>query len=82
MPIIFPFNQTGTLIATILFFASLIFCGFMALYLEGHKGERKRGCRISLIVAAFLCLYCEWCAVDIAFTLNPPKNATMKCVEK
>lgn len=25
---------------------------------------------------------CEYSAVNIGFTLNPPKNATFKCVEK
>ena len=82
MPIIFPFTQTGAIIATVIFFACLIYCGFTALYLEGEKNKRHLGWRISLIVAAFICLYCEYSAANIGFTLNPPKNATMKCVEK
>lgn len=82
MPIIFPFNQTGAVIATVVFFVCLISCGLIALYLESEKNQRHLGWRISLIVALFICLYCEYSAANIGFTLNPPKNATFKCVEK
>ena len=82
MPIIFPFTETGTIIATIIFFVCLIYCGLTGIYLDGEKDKRHLGLRISVIVAAFICFYCEYSAVNIGFTLNPPKNATMKCVEK
>lgn len=82
MPIIFSFTQTGTVIATIIFFVCLIGCGLTGIYLDGEKNKRHLGLRISVIVAALLMIYCEYCAVNIGFTLNPPKNATMKCVEK
>lgn len=82
MPIIFPFTQTGTVIATVVFFVCLIFCGLTGVYLDTEKSERHRGLRISVIVGAILMIYCEYCAVNIGFTLNPPKNATIQCVEK
>ena len=82
MPIIFPFTQTGTVIATVVFFVGLIFCGLTAVYLDTEKNKRHLGLRISLIFAVLVMIYCEYCAVNIGFTLNPPKNATFKCVEK
>lgn len=82
MPIIFPFTQTGTVIATVVFFVLLIFCGLAGIYLDGEKDKRHRVLRFSVIFAAFVMIYCEYCAVNIGFTLNPPKNATFKCVEK
>lgn len=82
MPIIFSFTETGVIIAVILFFASLLYCLLTALYLEGEKNERHLGWRISLIFAFLICMYCEYSAVNIGFTLNQPKNATFKCVEK
>lgn len=82
MPIIFPFTQTGVVIATILFFAGLIYCGLTGIYLDGEKEKKYPKLRFSLIFAAILTIYCEYCAVNISFTLNPPKNATFKCMEK
>ena len=82
MPIIFPFTEFGTMLATAIFFGSLIYCGLTGVYLDGEKNKRHRVLRISVIVAAILMIYCEYCAVNIGFTLNPPKNATFKCVEK
>lgn len=82
MLIIFPFTQTGTVIATVVFFVILIYCGLTGIYLDGEKDKRHRGLRISVIVGAILMIYCEYCAVNICFTLNPPKNATIQCVEK
>ena len=82
MPIIFPFTQTGTVIATVLFFAGLIYCGLTGIYLDSEKEKKCPKLRFSLIFAAILMIYCEYCAVNIGFTLNPPKNATFKCVEK
>ena len=79
--IIFPFTDTGATIAVIIFFISLIFCGFTGLYLDGEKNKRHRGLRISLIVAALLCFYCEYSAVNIGFTIHPPKNANIVCKE-
>ena len=81
MPIIFPFTNTGAAIALILFFVSLIYCGLTALYLDGEKTKRHTGLRISIVVAVLLCFYCEWCSINIGFTLNPPKNANIECVE-
>ena len=40
MPIIFPFTQTGAVIATVVFFVCLIFCGLTGIYLDGEK-EKK-----------------------------------------
>lgn len=82
MPIIFPFTQTGTTIAIVLFFVCLIYCGLTGMYLDGEKEEKHPKLRFSLIFTAILMIYCEYCAVNIGFTLNPPKNATFKCVEK
>lgn len=82
MPIIFPFTQTGAVIATVVFFVCLIFCGLIGVYLDTEKSERHLGWRISLIVIAFICLYCEYCAVNIGITINPPKKANIQCVEK
>ena len=79
MPIVFPFTPTGTTIATILFFAGLIYCGLTCVYLDGEKNKRHRVLRISVIVAAILMIYCEYCAVNIGFTIHPPKNATIVC---
>ena len=39
MPIIFPFTQTGTVIATVVFFVCLIFCGLTGIYLDGEKNK-------------------------------------------
>ena len=82
MPIFFPFTQTGIVIATILFFAGLIYCGLTGIYLDSEKEKKYPKLRFSLIFAAILMIYCEYCTVNIGFTLNPPKNATFKCVEK
>jgi len=82
MPIIFPFTTTSATVAVILFFVGLIYCAITALYLESKKDERHRVLRISLIIVAFICLYCEYCAVNIGLTLNPPKKANIQCVEK
>lgn len=82
MPIIFPFTHTGTAIATILFFVGLIFCSLTAMYLDSEKEKKYPKLRFSLIFVGILMIYCEYCAVNIGFTLNPPKNATFKCVEK
>lgn len=82
MPIIFPFTEFGTIIATSIFFGCLIYCGLTGIYLDGEKNKRHRVLRISVFVAALLMFYCEYSAVSIGFTLNPPKNATIKCVEK
>lgn len=82
MPIIFPFTEFGTIIATSIFFVSLIYCGLTGVYLDGEKNKRHLGLRISLIFAILIMIYCEYSAVNIGFTLNPPKNATFKCVEK
>lgn len=82
MPIIFPFTQTGAVIATVVFFSCLIFCGLTGVYLDSEKDKRHRVLRFSVIFAALVMIYCEYCAVNIGFTLNPPKNATFKCVEK
>ena len=76
MPIIFPFTENGSMLAVILFFACLIYCGITALYLESRKGDRLLGWRISLIVAMFICLYCEYSSVTIGFTIHPEKKAT------
>ena len=82
MPIIFPFTQTGVVIATVVFFALLIFCGLAGIYLDCEKDKKHPKLRFSVIFAALVMIYCEYCAVNIGFTLNPPKNATFKCVEK
>ena len=82
MPIIFPFTEFGTMLATAIFFGSLIYCGLTCVYLDGEKNKRHRVLRISVFVAALLMFYCEYSAATIGFTLNPPKNATLKCVEK
>ena len=79
MPIIFPFTETGATIAVILFFACIIYCWFTALYLDGKKGERLLGWRISIIFAFFICVYCEYSAVNIGFTIHPPKKANIVC---
>ena len=79
MPIIFPFTETGATIAVILFFVSLLYCGFTALYLESRKGERLLGWRISLIVVLFICLYFEYSAATIGMTLNPPNKTNIEC---
>lgn len=79
MPIIFPFTNTGVVITTVLFFAGLIYCGLTGIYLDGEKNKRHRALRISVFVAALLIIYCEYCAVNIGFTLNPPKNANIVC---
>lgn len=76
MPIIFPFTDFGAMLAVILFFVGLLFCGFLALYLDSNKCERHLGWRISLIIVAFLCLYCEYSAVTIGFTIHPEKKVT------
>ena len=70
---------SAVVLAVILFFAGLLFCGFLALYLDSNKGERHLGWRLSLIIVAFLCLYCEYSAVNIGFTIHPPKKANMEC---
>ena len=82
MPIIFPFTEFGTIIATAIFFGSLIFCGLAGVYLDCEKNKSHRVLRISVFVGILLMFYCEYSAVNIGFTLNPPKNATLKCVEK
>lgn len=82
MPIVFPFTQTGVVLATILFFVGLIYCGLTGIYLDSEKEKKYPKLRFSLIFAAILMIYCEYCAVNIGFTLNPPKNATFKCMEK
>jgi len=82
MPIIFPFTEFGTIIATSIFFVSLIYCGLAGVYLDTEKSKRHLGLRISVFVGILLMFYCEYSAVNIGFTLNPPKNATLKCVEK
>jgi dolichyl-phosphate-mannose--protein O-mannosyl transferase len=82
MPIIFPFTEFGTIIATAIFFGSLIYCGLAGVYLDTEKSKRHLGLRISVLFAALLMFYCEYSAVNIGFTLNPPKNVTFKCVEK
>ena len=79
MPIIFPFTDTGVVITTVLFFAGLIYCGLTCVYLEGEKNKRHRLLRISVFVTAVLMIYCEYCAVNISFTIHPPKNATIVC---
>lgn len=79
--IIFPFTDTGAAIAVIIFFISLIYCGLTGLYLDGEKNKRHRGLRISLIVAALICFYCEYSAVNIGFTIHPTKNANIVCKE-
>ena len=79
MPIIFPFTEFGTIIATAIFFGGLIYCGLTCVYLDGEKNKRHRVLRISVIVAAILMIYCEYCAVNIGFTIHPPKNATIVC---
>ena len=81
MPIIFPFTNTGVVITTVLFFAGLIYCGLTGIYLDGEKNKRHRVLRISVFVAALLMIYCEYSAVNIGFTLNPPKNANIVCKE-
>jgi len=81
MPIIFPFTNTGVVITTVLFFAGLIYCGLTCVYLDSEKNKRHRVLRISVFVAALLMIYCEYCAVNIGFTLNPPKNANIVCKE-
>ena len=82
MPIIFPFTQTGTVIATVVFFVCLIVCGLIGVYLDTEKSERHLGWRITLIVLAFICLYSEYSAVNIGITLNPEKKANLEYVEK
>ena len=79
MPIIFPFTDTGVVITTVLFFAGLIYCGLTCVYLKGEKNKRHRLLRISVFVAAILMIYCEYCAVNIGFTIHPPKNANIVC---
>ena len=79
MPIIFPFTDTGVVITTVLFFAGLIYCGLTGVYLDGEKNKRHRLLRISVFVAAILMIYCEYCAVNIGFTIHPPKNANIVC---
>ena len=81
MPIIFPFTEDGAMLAVILFFASLLYCGFTALYLDSRKGERLLGWRISLIVVVLLCLYFEYSAATIGMTLNPPEKTKIECQE-
>lgn len=81
MPIIFPFTQTGAMLAVILFFACLLYCGFTALYLESRKGERLLVWRISLIVGFLICLYFEYSAATIGMTLNPPEKTKIECKE-
>lgn len=82
MPIIFPFTEFGTILATAIFFGSLIYCGLTGIYLDGEKNKRHRVLRISVLVVAILMFYCEYSAATIGFTLNPPKNVTLKCAEK
>lgn len=82
MSIIFPFTQTGITIATVMFFVGLIYCGLTGMYLDVEKEMKHPKLRFSIIFAAILMIYCEYCAVNIGFTLNPPNNATFKCVEK
>lgn len=81
MSIIFPFTEDGAMLAVILFFACLIYCGITVLYLESRKGERLLGWRISVFFAALLMFYCEYSAVNIGFTLNPPNKANIECKE-
>ena len=81
MPIIFPFTNTGVVITTVLFFAGLIYCGLTCVYLDSEKNKRHRVLRISVFVAALLMIYCEYCAVNIGFTIHPPKNANIVCKE-
>lgn len=81
MPIIFPFTDTGVVITTVLFFAGLIYCGLTGVYLDGEKNKRHRLLRISVIVAAVLMIYCEYCAVNIGLTIHPPKNVNIECKE-
>ena len=77
MPIIFPFTQTGVVIATILFFAGLIYCSLTAMYLDGEKEKKHPKWKFSLIFTAILMIYCEYCAVNIGFTLNPPEECNL-----
>jgi len=79
MPIIFPFTDTGVVITTVLFFTGLIYCGLTCVYLDGEKNKRHRVLRISVFVTALLMIYCEYCAVNIGFTIHPPKNANIVC---
>lgn len=79
MPIIFPFTDFGAMLAVIIFFGCIIYCGFLALYLDGEKNKRHQVLRISLIVVALICLYCEYSAVNIGFTIHPPKKANIEC---
>ena len=81
MPIIFPFTQTGVVITTVLFFAGLIYCGLTCVYLKGENNKRHRVLRISVFVAALMMIYCEYCAVNIGFTIHPPKNVNIECKE-
>ena len=81
MPIIFTFTQTGAVIATVVFFVCLIVCGLIGVYLDTEKSERHLGWRISLIFAFFICVYCEYSAVNIGFTIHPPKKANIECKE-
>lgn len=81
MPIIFTFTDFDAIIAIVLFFAGLICCGLTGIYLDSEKEKKYPRLRLSLTVVALLMIYCEYCAVNIGFTLNPPKNATFKCVE-
>ena len=82
MPIIFPFTQTGAVIATVVFFVCLIFCGLTGIYLDGEKEKKHPKLRFSVIFAALVLIYCEYCAVNIGFTLNPPQKANIQCVDK
>lgn len=79
MSIIFPFTEDGAMLAVILFFACLIYCGITVLYLESRKGERLLGWRISAIVALIFCLYFEYSAATIGMTLNPPNKTNIEC---
>ena len=79
MPIIFPFTEFGTIIATAIFFGSLIYCGLTCVYLDGEKNKKHRVLRISVFFAALLMFYCEYSAVNIGFTLNPPNKANIEC---
>lgn len=79
MPIIFPFTEFGTILATAIFFVCLIYCGLTGIHLDGEKNKRHRVLRISVFVAVLLMFYCQYSAVNIGFTLHPPKNANIVC---
>ena len=42
MPIIFPFTDFGTILATSIFFVCLIYCGLPGIHLDGEKNKRGR----------------------------------------